>query len=139
MLVLNPQRVRFGSAVWEGVASVVVDRAATREVLAWGDGGPQVTLADVPEQRVTITVRQEMGSDTLDAPRPGDAGDLVFYTAPGGSEAGRRRITASAVVLRVTHEVSVKRGVVRTIVLVGVSEDGAQDPVRVEAVAGSEV
>lgn len=138
MLVLNPWRVRFGSAVWEGVASVVVDRVATREVVAWGDGGAHVVLADAPEQRVTVSVTQDMGSDDLDAPKPGDAGDVVIYTAPAGSEAGRRRVRIAAVVLRVTHEVSAKRGVTRKIVLVGVSADGAGDPVVVEAVAGAE-
>lgn len=146
MLVLNPWRVRFGSAIWDGVVGVAVDRSAAREVLAWGDAGPELAFADTPERRVTVTVTQSLASDDFSAPTPGDAGDLVVFTSPAGSEAQRRRVTVPAVVLRVTHDVSLRqRGgsraaeVTRKIVLVGVSSDGVADPVAVEAVGGSPV
>ncbi len=146
MLVLNPWRVRFGDTVWDGVVGVTVDRSATRELISWDDAGPEVAFADAPERRVTVTVTQSLASDDFSVPRPGDAGDLVVFASPAGSEAQRRRVTVPAVVLRVTHDVSLRqRGgsraaeVTRKIVLIGVSSDGVADPVSVEAVSGSPV
>lgn len=131
MLVLNPQIVRFGSAAWEGVVAVVVDRAAQRLIEEWDDAGPYATLVDVPEQRVRVRVVQEVARDEVHVPRPGDLGTLVFYTAPAGSEAGRRKVSVLAVVIGVEHEVSRRRGALRTVTLAGVSATGAADPITV--------
>lgn len=133
MLLLTPRAVRFGEATWEDVSAVVVDRASRRSVVEWSDLGPHAVLADVPEQEVTVRVVQSLTRDAPDAPRPGDAGQLSFDTSPAGTDTGRRRVSAQAVVLGVRHELSVKGGATRTVTLVAVSPDGAADPVIVEA------
>lgn len=131
MLVLNPRRVRFGAAVWEEVTAVAVDRSAEREVVEWGDLGPYTIFADVPEQRVTVKVVQEVMRGGIEAPRPGEEGELVFFTSPAATEAGRQRVSVQAVVTDVEHELSLRGGAVRTVTLVGVSADGVTDPVTV--------
>ncbi|QOJ00589.1 MAG: hypothetical protein HRU70_08830 [Phycisphaeraceae bacterium] len=157
MVVLHPAVVRFAGARLEGVTRLTVDRSAAREVEAWGDLGPYAVMADVAEQRVTAEVRQTLTREALDGPRPGEAGELVAYTAPAGSDAGRRKLTASAVVRSCVHRVGVgARGgwggagrgggsgggggevAERVIVFVLVSPDGAADPVTIGE-AGSEV
>ncbi len=131
MLLLNPRRVTFAASVWEDVALVAIDRAAARLALDWGDLGPHPVFADVPEQRVTIRVVQHVARGDPDGPRPGDEGQLVLHTSPAASDAGRRRLTARAVVTEVTHELSLRRATTRTITLVAVSETGADDPIAV--------
>jgi hypothetical protein len=131
MLILNPRRVTFGSAVWEGVVAVTIDRAAHRAVEDFGDLGPYAVLVDVPEQRVRIGVVQEVARDDLGVPRPGDAGVLTLFTSPTASDAGRRKLSCAAVVLDVSHEVSIKKGAIRTVSLAAVSSDGAADPVEI--------
>lgn len=133
MLILNPSRVRFAGAAWEDVTRVAVDRAATRKVVEWGDAGPHVVLADVPEQTVTITVERQLARDGFDAPRPGESGELTLYASPVGSEAGRVRVRATCVVLAVTHELSARKGALRVVELIAVSTDGAADPVVITA------
>jgi hypothetical protein len=132
MLVLNPSQVRFGAQTWPAVLSVVIDRAAAREIVEWSDAGPHAVFADVPEQRVGVRVEMELASDGLDAPRPGDQGELTFVTSPTAADGGRRRASIAAVVLAVRHEVSLRRAV-RVIDLVAVSGDGSTDPVVVES------
>lgn len=131
MLLLNPRSVTFGSATWDSVVAVMIDRDSVRFVEEWSDAGPHAVLADAPEQRVTIRVVQEVTRDDLGSPRPGEAGALSLCTAPTGADAGRRKLTAQAVVRSVSHEVSLKRGAVRTITLVAVSADGAADPIAI--------
>jgi hypothetical protein len=130
MLVLNPRRVTFAGATWEHVTVLSIDRTAERTVLAWTDLGPYASLADVPEQRVTVRIVQELDVESFEAPRPGDLGVLSFETTPAGSDGDRRRFEASAVVMEVTHELSFRKGALRTIVLECVS-NGADDPVSV--------
>lgn len=133
MLLLNPRVVRFGSATWEDVAAVAVDREAHRLVLEWGDLGPHAVFADVPEQKVTIRVVQEVARGDVDVPRPGEQGTVEFHTSPASGSAGRRRVSATAVITDVTHEVSLKGGAIRRVTLVAVSGDGVTDPVSVSA------
>lgn len=133
MLVLNPRVVKFGSAAWEDVAAVSVDREAQRLVLEWGDLGPHAVLADVPEQKVTIRVVQEVARGDVDVPRPGDQGTVEFYTSPASGSAGRRRVNATAVIIDVTHELSLRGGAIRRVTMVAVSGDGVTDPVSVSA------
>jgi len=134
MLVLSPRMVRFGGKTWANVSLVAVDRVATRTGVEWGDRGPHVVFADVAEQRVNARVVVELDADDVGSPVPGDAGLLSFYTSLSGSESGRVRVSMQAVVTGVSHELSLKRGVVRTVDLVGVSSDGAADPVGVVSV-----
>ncbi len=136
MLVLNPRQVKFGNTVWDDVVLVAVDRAASRVVEEWSDLGPYAAFGDVPEQRITIRVVQELARDDLDGPGPGDLAELTLHTSPGWSDGGRRKLAARAMVTRVEHEVSLKRGAVRTVTLLAISEDGAEDPVAVTAGGG---
>lgn len=131
MLVLNPRSVVFGATEWEGVVAVSIDRAAHKTVEDFGDLGPYATLVDVPEQRVRIGIVQEVARDDLNLPRPGEAATLTLFTSPAASDAGRRRLSCAAVVLDVSHEVSIKKGTIRTVKLAAVSSDGAADPVQV--------
>lgn len=136
MLLMNPRSVRFGSATWENVASVAVARAAGRAVVEWGDAGPYPTFADVPEQTVTVTVKQLLLREDVSSPKPGDSGTFVVFTAPATSDFGRKKMSASAVVTGVAYDLEATKAV-RTISLALVSSDGASDPWAVVD-AGSE-
>lgn len=137
MLILNPQSVVFGSVVLEKVAMVMVERVGTRVVLEWGDGGPHVEFADVAEQRVNVRVAQEVDV-VVDAPKPGDEGMLSFVASMSGADAGRRKVSGTAVVTGVSYEIgkntagtAVPPRAVRILSFVLVSADGATDPVVV--------
>ncbi len=133
MLLLNPRTVRFGSAVWPDIAMVAIDRSPNRLITDWGDSGPHVTFADVPEQKVTIRVVQEVARDDIDVPRPGDQGLLSFFTAPASTGAARKKVSATAVVTDVSHELSLKAGARRTVTLIALSSDGLADPIAITA------
>lgn len=130
MLLMNPARVTFGAATWEHVVWLGVDRQAESTLLEWSDLGPYAVFADVPERRVIIRVVQELTGEDLGGPAPGELGTLTAVTAPNGADGGRRRVTAQAVVTRITHELS-GRGARRFIDLTAVSSDGAADPVTI--------
>lgn len=131
MLLLNPRTVRFGAAVWDNIAAAVIDRAPHKTTEAWSDLGPYATLADVPEQRVRISLTQELTRDDVGSPRPGDQGTLTLCTSPALADAGRKKVSCTAVVLAVVLELSLKKGAVRTIQLAAISPDGATDPITV--------
>lgn len=137
MLVLNPQTVVFGSVALEKVSVVTLERVGTRVVVEWGDGGPHVKFADVPEQRVNVRVVQEIDSATVDMPKPGDSAILSFVASMSGADAGRKKWNGTAVVTGVSYEIgqatgrSVAPRAARTISFVLVSGDGAEDPVGV--------
>jgi hypothetical protein len=135
MLILNPQHVVFGSVVLEKVSLVAVERVGARVIVEWGDGGPHVQFADVVEQRVNVRVVQEVDV-VVDAPRPGDLGTLSFVASMSGADAGRRRVSATAVVTGVGYEVGRGAGGAmprahRVLNFVLVSSNGAADPVVV--------
>ena len=132
MLLLNPQSVKFGSAVWSDVTAVLVDRAPEREVVEWSDSGPHAVFADVPEQRVSVRVTRRLIRDAAAAPRPGDSAELDVYTSPSAGDALRQRLRATCVVTGVSHELSAQRGAIQTIMLIAISSDGATDPIVVE-------
>ena len=129
MLILNPREVKFASTAWPDIAAIAIDRAAHRTIEDWSDLGPYATLADVPEQKVRITITQELARDDIHVPRPGESGTLSFCTSPTASDAGRRRFTCTAVILDVRHELSLRKGAVRTITLAAISPDGSTDPI----------
>ncbi len=133
MLFLNPRTVRFAGGTWGNVVSVAVERAGTRVFEERGEGGAYPVLADVAEQRVTVTVVQELHGDDLSAPRPGEAGTLVFTTAASGGSPGAKDVSISCVVTDLTYTLSQKTGASRKVVLTAVSTDGAADPVVVTA------
>ncbi|MGE3107528.1 MAG: hypothetical protein AB7G11_00965 [Phycisphaerales bacterium] len=132
MLVLNPPLVKFDTLVWTDVTLVMVDRHGDKVVLERGDLGPHVIFADVPERRIAIRVTREMLRDDVGSPKPGQQGDLVFYTAPGAADGLRRRVRATCVITGVTHEVGRLRGALQSILLVAISSDGAADPIAIE-------
>ena len=135
MLLLNPRVVKFGDAVWDNVAAVAIDRRAHKTVEEWSDEGPYATVADVPEQRVRMTVVQELTREDVGGPRPGESALLSLCTS-AGADSGRKRVAATCVVLDVSHEVSIKKGAVRTITLAAVSTDGAADPITISDADG---
>jgi hypothetical protein len=131
VLILNPRSVTFGAARWEAVQSVALDRLPHRIAESWTDGGPYAVFADVPEQALRVTVVQELSPTDLSAPRPGDRATLAFCTSPTAGEAQRQRLSADAVVLRVSHDLSLRGAPTRTILLAPVSSDGAADPITI--------
>jgi hypothetical protein len=137
MLVLNPAAVSFADEVWEGVIALAIDRSAAREVVGYGDAGPHATFADVPAQDVSVRVVMELTRGDVSPLAPGAMGTLWAVTGPGGSDAGRRRVSMTAVVRRVTHEVSSRKGALRTVELVAISPDGVSDPVTVTDEGGA--
>jgi hypothetical protein len=142
MLMLSPRVVKFGAVVVERVVAVAFDRAAAKSVVEWGDGGPHVVFADVPEQRVTVTVRQVLTREDAADLVPGTSGTLVVYAGPTGAEGGRRKISGTAVLMASESDVRGGEGVEvsagRTLRFVMVSADGAADPITVSD-AGAEV
>lgn len=131
MLVLNPRLVRFGSRTWPGVSLVAIERRAARLAIEWSDMGPHPVFADAPEQRLTIRIIQDVAGDEIDAPTPGEQAVLVFYTAPTGADARRRKVSITAVITGVTYDLSLSRGTQRRTSLVAVSADGAADPIAI--------
>jgi hypothetical protein len=131
VLIVDPREVSFGSATWGRVTSVAIERRAAKSFAEYGADGPHVILADVPEQRVEVTVVQELLADDMDAPVPGELAALSFETALNSSSSGRKTVSMNAVVLGVKYGVSRKTGSVRTVELLAVSSDGAADPVSV--------
>ena len=135
MLLLSPQSVKFGTDRWDDVGALSLDRIASRLTLEWSDMGPHIVFADVPEERVTIRVTRRLHRDAAFTPRPGDAGELVAYTSPSAGDSSRRRVRIESVVTAVSHEISATGGATQVVTLVGVSSNGAADPVVVEDAA----
>ena len=129
MIVLRPDEVRFGGAVWEKVARVTIDRLSVGTVDDWDELGPHLSFVDVGKQRAVIRVSQEIEGDDLDGPIPGDLSLLSFYTS-NGTDVDRRRVYCDAVVESVMNRVS-DYGSSRVITLIAVSSDGSVDPITV--------
>ena len=128
MHVIDPDRVGFGEATFSGVKSVSIDRSATREVVAFGDGGPMAQFVDVVRQRVTVRMTREVAGDGVEDPRLGDAGELRFETSLGRTDGGRRQIRVNCVLVGASGT-SDRSGTTRRLTFVGVSPDGREDPV----------
>ncbi len=141
MLILNPERVAFGGEVWEGVRVVSIDRTAEREVVEWGDDGPSVVLADVAEERVSISVEVDVAGTDLGGVRPGDEGELVVFVSAAASDAGRVRVQVNGVVVGVRQMLGPGRsgGAIRRITLVAVASAGDVDPVVIEDASGGQM
>lgn len=136
MLILHPAVVKFGSTILENIAAVTLDRSPQKDVVEWSDNGPYAVMADVPEQKVTATLRQRLNREDINAPEPGSSGTLSVSTAPTAGDTGRRRLTASAVVLSCTHDIDGAWGrqqptATRVIKLILLSPDGSTDPVTI--------
>ncbi len=135
MLLLNPRMVRFGGEVWTDVTVLAIDRVGTRVIAEWGDQGPHPVFADVPERKTVVRIVQEVGAGGLRAPALGDEQELTARTTPAGSDGEAYELRARCVVTGVAHELSVRRGALRTIELIAVSAagggGGGTDPVSV--------
>jgi hypothetical protein len=131
MLILNPRQVTFANENLPNVTLIAIDRTSTRLAVSWTDNGPHPTFADAPEQQVDIKVVMDVESEDVDVPRPGELATLTFVTSPTASDASRRHVSMTAVVIGVSHELSLKRGAVRTVDLIAISTDGAADPISV--------
>ncbi len=134
MLLTNPAVVRFGTHVWEDVETLAVDRQADRTVIEHDDLGPHAVFADAPEQTMRVRIIRRIARDDLETPVPGEREEVVFYASPSGTDAGRRRLKATAVVLSVKHELSAAAAR-QVITLVAVSASGDADPLTVEDAA----
>jgi hypothetical protein len=73
---------------------------------------------------------QEAAGEHLGVLRPGEQDQLRFWTAAAQGDLARRRISTAAVVLSVEHELSLKKGAIRTITLAAISTSGA-DPIQI--------
>jgi len=134
-LAMNPRTVKFGSASWDSVTSISVDRGADKVIAEVSDLGPHVVFVDVPEQRVSVRVTADLLTDDLGPPKPGESGLLVFFTSPAGTDGGRKKISMTAEVTGVRHPSS-PRGIARVIDLIAVSSDGVADPVTIVDAGG---
>lgn len=139
MIVVNPSGVQFGTTLIERVLWVAVDRAAARLIREWSDEGPHVRLIDAPEQLVSLTMQQELDADLstpftgTGAPGVGTLATLTIVTQPNASDGAKRKLTATAVLVGVSHKVGSRgdRGATRLFKFEAVATDGATDPVVV--------
>jgi hypothetical protein len=116
---------------------LAISREATRRVIEWSDDGPHAVFADVAEGTVMIQVVMEIAEGDIEEIKPGTQGILSAVTSPGASDAARRKLSARCVLMKSSHELSLKRGAVRTLEFVALSEDGAADPISVEDAGGA--
>lgn len=136
MLILHPREVSFLGTPWKSVSAIAIDRTSTRIIADHDDTGPHVVFADCPEQRVTVRVTLDLAEDSFATPAVGMQGALEFATAPAGVHATRHRVSMQAVILSITHEVSLRKGAVRTIEFLGVSAVGGADPITITEIGG---
>ena len=131
MIWMNPEKVTLNGILLGGVQAVAVSRGAGHSVVEYGDEGPHVVFADVPEQRVDIRLERTLEDGAAVGAGVGDTVRIEFETSRGTSDVLRKRVSIDGVVL--SSDVSIKGdtgGRVR-LQIVGVSVDGAQDPVSV--------
>jgi hypothetical protein len=129
MIVLRPDRVDFGDETWDGVVRVAIDRESAKTIEGYDETGSFATHVDVARQRVVIRVTQEIVGDDLEAPIPGQLGELELM-ASNGTEHERRRVRCDCVIESVQNRIS-DYGATRSIVMIAQSESGEHDPVRI--------
>lgn len=136
MIIVNPSGVQFGTTQLDGVMWVAVDRSATRLVREWSDEGPYARFIDAPEQHVSFMLQQEFHADLSTpfvgggAPGVGTQAVLSILTQPNASDGAKRKLTATAVLVGVSHKVG-SRGATRLLKFEVVASDGVTDPVVV--------
>jgi len=139
MLALRPNSVTLDSLPLEHVAHIIIDRAAESLIEEWDDTGPHAAFVDVAQQRTTIKVTHTVETGALAGfavpapPALGASVTLTFETALAGGDGARRRITASAVVTALKHDVTASL-TTRTITLIAASASGTSDPIAIEEV-----
>lgn len=136
MIWLNPDKVTLGSFELRNVSLVAVDRAARRTAEEWTDVGPHLGFADVPEQRVSVSISRQILETETTGPRPGEAHALTFRTSAGSSAAAVRSVSMTVVVRSVEYVIGKSGRATQMIRGVAVSSDGVVDPVVETAVEG---
>jgi len=139
VLWIEPEEVSLLGHALDGVEAAAVDRRAARLALEWGDAGPHAVFADAPEQRVDVrlTRRLKGSSGAFEASlAPGAMGQLSFVASRAGSDAARTRVEMTVVVTGVEHALRAGSCARQLISCVGISSDGASDPVSVERGVG---
>ena len=129
MLWIDPDNVTLGDAPLPGVSAITIDRRAERAITEWTDFGPHPTFADVPEQRIAIRIVRTIAPGETVTIRPGDALALAFRVGASLGASGAKTITASVVIVGVTHAADPKRGMAQTIECIALSSTGAADPI----------
>lgn len=132
MLFLEPQNVTLDTTTLEHVSAISFDRTADRLAVEYSDKGPHAVFADVPQQRVSVTiVRDLIEGDPLISGVfvPGFATALTFATAPADSDAQRLSFSAALVITAVEHDLTRAKGAVLKITAVALSTDGLTDPI----------
>ncbi|MGP1345248.1 MAG: hypothetical protein ACTS3F_01090 [Phycisphaerales bacterium] len=135
MIWLNPRGVVFDGAAWDGVRSVSVSRRGEGVVVEYGDAGPHPTFADVPRRRTVLVIERILTGNGAGSAHPSQQGTLSWISAPSLSEGSASQVTASVVITSIEHAVSTKHGMVQRIEAVGVSTDGAADPLAITGLA----
>ena len=131
MIVLRPDRVEFDGKSWDGVVRVAIDRVSARTVEGYDETGQYATLIDVAKQRVVVRVTQEIDSEQLEMPIPGEMGELELVGL-SGSDVRSRRLRCVGVVESVQNKIS-DYGATRTITLLAQSTSGEVDPIEVDS------
>ena len=131
MIVLRPDQVEFDGKSWEGVVRVAIDRMSARTIEGYDETGRYATLVDVAKQRVVVRVTQEIDSEQLEMPIPGELGELEL-TGLSGSDVRTHRLKCVCVVESVQNKIS-DYGATRTITLLAQSTSGEVDPIEVDA------
>lgn len=130
MFLLSPTRVSLGALVLQNVAAVSIDRAPFREAVEFSDAGPHATFADIPEQKVLITIQQHLTATDIAAPLPSASATLTIHARPNASDAGSITMQSTVVVRACTHTLSPK-GATRTLSLIAISSSGTTDPITI--------
>lgn len=132
MLSLTPSTVTLLSHPLDQVDAVAIDRRGGSLAEERTDNGPHLVFADAPEQRVTVSLTRTLTRDEPTLVRPGDMGELRLTTAPSASDARRRTITATVVVVSVEHDFLNRAGETvarQRLALLALSPDGHTDPI----------
>lgn len=136
MIWLNPDRVMLGAIELRDVFMIAVDRAARRLAEEWTDLGPHAGFADVPEQRVMVSLARRILESEAASPKPGEAHTLTFRAGASASAAGVWAYSIPVVVVSVEHSMAASGGAMQRLRAVAVSPDGLADPVTESAAEG---
>ncbi len=130
MFLSSPTRVTFGSLLLTDVSSIAIDRTASREAIDFSDAGPHPTFADIPEQKVLITIQQHLTASDIAAPLPSSSATLTIRARPNNSDSATLTLQTTAVVRACTHSLNSK-GATRTLSLIALSSNGSADPITI--------
>lgn len=129
MLVIRPERVKFGSVEWDDVLRVAFESSSVEMAEEWDDEGPNLMYADSTRRRTGVRVIQELDGDDLGDPELGDEATLRVEV-DRGNDSDVRVVSCTAMVQSVSYSFSGSRSS-REIRLVAVSTRGDVDPVSV--------